>query len=204
MLDNAKKLFKYKWGGDFFNKLKPSGSEIEVSEPIKKDIKKGALLIYVYIIVNAINSIVMAFNISNNPWVKAANDLAASFGVQTTNVINIQAITSAIMSAIISAVIIFVIVKYLTGDGKRKSVWYFVIIILTVIGFILLIPTIIGLFALLAAFGSFYGVASFALTILAVCISFIGYTNIAVGCIEFCLEANKTVSSKDQEKKQGE
>jgi len=187
MFENVKKLTKYKWGGEFLNSLKPTQNEIAIPDSTSKNIKKGSMLLFIYV------GITFLITVSSVMFVSSA------FGYWSNYIGNgwkVRAIMNGLVSAVISGVVIYLIMKYFTGDKKRKPMPYFVLFCLSAVGIAYLVWGVIaGLFML------GYNPLGGLLTIAGTFVSLIGYSDVAVGCIDFCLEANKK-APKIEEKKE--
>lgn len=176
VINNIKKLVAYKWNGDFLKKLKPSGKVIKIPLGTTDNIKTGSIVLGVYIVVTFMIALLSLVLISN-----ALGYWSNIMGADWRSV----AIGNAIITALISVVIPFVLVLFLTGEKERKSLPYFIVLILVIGGIIFIITQIFSAFGLMK-----FSIIVALLNLIAVVIEFGAYTTIAVGCIDFILEAN--------------
>jgi len=187
MFDNIKKLTKYPWSGEFFNHLKPTENSIPVPETVKKDINEGAKFLYIYEVLLCISSIFLAIRFTNRlGWL---GQFVNNTNYQVSSIIN------AIVSAGIGIAVIYFLTRYLTSKEARKPIVYFIIVIISLLGLVFLIPSLLGMFGL-AAFDIIYCLLMLGATGVAI----IGYSNVLVGCIDFCLAANQNNAIKNAEK----
>lgn len=179
MFDNVKKLTKYKWGGEFFNSLKPSQNEITIPDSTSKNIKKGSKFLFIYVIITFLISISTILFVTNlyGRWLNYAG-----------NSWKTQIIVRGLITAVISGAIVYAVMTYFTGNKKRKPLPYFVLFCLSAVGIVYLIWGIIGGLLMLA-----WSIVGGLLTILGSFVSVIAYSDVAVGCVDFLLEANKKV-----------
>ena len=193
IVNNIKKLFNYKWSSKFFEQLKPTQNEIEVPTEVGKNIKTGTIFLYIYAGVVALLQIVAVYWIANSLGVFASfmGDWKA------------KAITNALVTAAISGAVIYFVAKFLTSEGKKKPLPYFIVFILTIVGTLFLIYSIFGSASDYgySVFGLFkYNALLGILYLAAIAAEFIGYTYVAVGCIDFCLEANQPTEQPERPK----
>lgn len=187
---NIKKLFKYNWGGDIFKKLTPIDNEIRVPESVSKDIKNGAYILFLYAGLIFITTILSMFLISNalGYW---TNFLGPNWRANI--------ISNAVITLIVSAAIPFLLIYFLTGEKRRKPLPYFIVFVLSAIGIIYILTEIYSAFVLIP-----FSVFMALLNLIAVIIEFAAYASIAVGCIDFLLEANnKELTPELEIKKEG-
>lgn len=188
MFDNIKKLTKYKWKEGFFNSLKPTGSEITIPESTSKNIKKGTKFLFIYVAINFLITLANTFLVSN-AWGRWLNYAGSGSW-------KVQVVVNAVVTAAISGAIVYAVMAYFAGNKKRKPLPYFILFIFTAVGIAYLIWGVIGGLMMLA--WSFIGGL---LTILGAFVSLIGYSDVAVGSIDFLLEANKKESQPKEEGK---
>jgi len=184
LISNISKLFKYKWGGEFFSKLKPTQNEIMVPDGVKKSIKAGTGLMLIYICISALVTILTTVLITS-----AFGYLRGYGGFG----LNVGIIISALITLLISAAIIITLMVYLTGNKKRKPMPYFIVLILAGIGIFFMIWGIISAIAMIG-YTAIFGLIS----LIGVLVEFVALCSIAVGCIDFCLAANSAEPQKTE------
>lgn len=189
MFDNVKKLTKYRWGGEFFNSLKPSQNEIEIPESTSQNIKKGTKFLLIYVVITFLVSISNVLFVTN-PYGRWINYVSGSSW-------KVQVVVQGLISAAISAAIVYGIMNYLTGNKKRKPLPYFILFCLSAVGIVYLVWGIIGGLMMLG-----WSLIGGLLTIVGSFVSLIGYSDVAVGCVDFLLEANKKEPKTPEPKKE--
>ena len=175
MIDNVKKLLSYNWK-DVMPKLKATDNEIEVPTEAGASIKNGFYLSFAYAAISSVLSILTGL-----AALALARNVVNYIGI-TTRTSFIGLLISAIIGFAISVVILYFVMTFLTSAGPRKPIRYIVILVLVAIG------AVSSFFLLLTAFSS---IIALLVSLVGVVVSLLAYANIAVGCIDFCLEANK-------------
>jgi len=173
MIENVKKLFSYNWS-EVFSKLKGNDNAIEVPEGVVKSIKSGFHLSIIYIaIIAAVPVLAMLF--------------ASIFFVGRDSIGAILAVfVTAVVVIAIAIVIVLLLLNFLIKGKARTALRYVVVLVLIAIGVVFTCFSFLGSFRTLGS-----DVIGFVLNLIALAVSFIAYANVAVGCIDFCLEANK-------------
>ena len=185
MFDNVSKLFSYNWS-DVFSKLQASENMIEVPEEAAQSIKNGFYLSFVFSIITSVITIFTAIAAASLAAGLATDLVGTSLGISTGSVI-VSAIISAVISFAISVAILYFLMNFLTGSGPRKPLRYIVVLVLIALGMLGTIGSLLTAISFISR-----GVIISILTLFSSAVSFIACANIAVGCIDFCLEANKT------------
>jgi len=207
MFDNVSKLFSYNWS-DVFSKLRASENMIEVPEEAAQSIKNGFYLSFVFSIISVIITVLvaMALPLSEDQFFQIIAAIITILGAiavtafvvgLATNFVTslfdfsieyeISALISAVISFAISVAILYFLMNFLTGSGPRKPLRYIVVLVLIALGMLGTIGSLLTAISFISR-----GVIISILTLFSSAVSFIACANIAVGCIDFCLEANKT------------
>ncbi len=163
MFDNVSKLIGYFKAGGLFAKIKPGDKVIEVPESVVTDITTGTFLSLAYTALTSVGSI---FNRS-----------AAGF-------------FSQIISFAIGAAITIAIMMWLTGKlgtATRKATVYYVLALLGMLALTLGTLSLLSSALLLMSFWFIAGL----IHLIAIPVYFLAMVNYTVGCIDFCIEANK-------------
>ena len=170
IISNFSKLFAYDWN-DVFSKLKASDKEIPIPASVTTDIKTGAIFsIILNIILVVIGAVIMLLI---SLFAGGLKGLLVILGVIIVMAIPIT----------VGIVIAIIVINYLTGDQIRKPLAYIIVLILVALG---VFGSFLNLLSGLAGFNflSLIQLGTFLVTSA-------GSVSIAVGCIDFCLEANK-------------
>ena len=170
MIENVKKLFSYNWS-EVFTKLKTSENEIEVPESVATSIKNGFILSLIYSAITMALPILALISVAFFlPEAGSTGSVMAVFG-------------TFVVGFAIGAAILLLIMNFLIKGKPRNNLRYIVVFVLVAIG------AAYSCLSVLTSIKS--GLFMFVVSLIAFGIGFIAYANVAVGCIDFCYEADK-------------
>lgn len=182
MLKNFKKLFTYNWSRAFLKRLLPSNNKIAVSADVAKNITRGAVTLIVVDIIGCLINVYTTFFSRQNGIAITSETINISIQITPETISKF----GNAFGPILVAVIIGLVMHYLTSANLRRSLPYFVLLIICALGVIISITATIYY---LIIFSRHPILTS--LNLLCIIMLFMAFIRIAVGCIDFCLEANE-------------